>query len=415
MKLITKCNTSIDDIRYVCKNIFDILRIPIYFLSSNGEIIFEFSYEYSQNPLYQTSFDLFNELFNGISETTPVVVISTRFFENFIFIRVCNHNKLIGTIIMGPSLTSEIDEKSIDTLIKNMNIQAKHRKRLLKYFEHIVVISYENLIQACSLLYFSIYHEQLDWKTLTESNHIHVPSNPYKENDFDSFIANSRKDSFFHHSPKYENELLNCIREGNTDKLLEFAAKPVGGDLGIHSKNPLRNQKNLFISFISLVSHAAIDGGLDWELSLSLSDYYVQTVEEKNTIKDIMNLYIKMFLDFAERVKLAKAGHSPAVIKCKNYVYEHLFDKISLSMLAETTGMNASYISHLFKKEVGLTISEYIQNERIEEAKKMMLSSNKSLAEIYTPLGFIDQSHFTKVFKKFAGVTPKDFRVSKKS
>jgi YSIRK-targeted surface antigen transcriptional regulator len=403
-----------DDIRYICNNIFGILRIPVYFINDNEEVIFEFSYEYSQNPLHQNQPDLFSLYVKDQLKTTPVVVNSTTFFETFIFIGVRDNNKLIGTIVIGPCLSSEIDEKSIDELIRNLNIQAKYRQKLIKYYQHLVILNYENLMQACSLIYFAIYREQLTRKMLMENSFMNVTSTLNKTSDFDSFMQSNRRDNSFHHSSNYENELLGCIREGNTEKLLEFAEKSTDGDFGTHSKNPLRNQKNLFISFSSIVSHAAIEGGLDWELALSLSDYYVQLVEEKSTIKDIMNLYMKMFLDFAERVKKAKAGHSPAVVKCKNYIYEHLFDKISLSDLSEATGMNSSYISHLFKKEVGLTVSDYIQKERIEEAKKIMLSSDKSLAEIYAPLGFIDQSHFTKVFKKFVGVTPKDFRITKK-
>lgn len=415
MGINNKCGTSLDDIRYVCNNIFGLLKLPINFVSSKGELIFEFSYEYSQNPLYQNYDELFKQFKSSPLEESPVAVYSTNFFETFAFVRINNDTNHLGTIILGPSLQSQIDEKAIDEVMKNSNIQIKRRKELIKYFQHMVVISYENLIEVCSILYFSIYHKHLDKKLFIDNNNIYLPSHTYKEDDFDSFMLDNRKSSFFHHTPKYETELLSCIKEGNKVRLLEFMEKASsGGELGLHSKNPLRNHKNLFISFVPLVSHAAVEGGLDWELSLSLSDYYIQSVEEKNTVKDILNLFTKMFFDYADRVRIAKSGHSAAVVKCKNYIFEHLFDKISLSQLAEATGMNASYLSHLFKKEVGLTISDYILKERIEDAKKIILSSNKTLAEIYAPLGFIDQSHFTKVFKKFVGVTPKDYRLNNK-
>jgi YesN/AraC family two-component response regulator len=415
LEFSNKSINSLDDIRYICKNIFGILRIPIYFLSDAGELIFEFSYEYSQNPLHQNYDVLYSEFLITVSDTSSVVLHTTNFFETFAFLKIHDGNNLIGNIILGPCLTSEIDEKAIDDLIRNFNIQAKNRKKLVNYYQHMVVLNYDSLIQSCSLLYFSIYHEQLDRKVLIENNKTYFPSVDGKSNDFDCFMLENRKDSFFHHTQKYENELLSCIREGSKEKLLKFMERTSSdGDMGLHSKNPLSNQKNLFISFVPLVSHAAVEGGLGWELSLTLSDYYVQSVEEKNTINDILNLFTKMFFDYADRVRLAKAGHSLPVVKCKNYIFEHLFEKISLTKLAETTGMNASYVSQLFKKEVGLSISAYILKERIEEAKKIMLSSNKTLAEIYTPLGFIDQSHFTKVFKKFVGVTPKEYRLNNK-
>lgn len=199
--------TSIHDIRYVCSHIFGLLKIPINFLSSKGDLIFEFSYEYSQNPLYKNYDELFNQFKNSTLEVSPAAVYSTNFFETFAFIRVTDENNM-GTIILDPCLQSEIDDKAIDELVKDYNIHLKHRKELLRYYRHMILISYENLTAACSLLYYSIYRKQLDKKFFIENNGICLPSPNHKENDFDSFRINNREDSFFHHTQKYENELF---------------------------------------------------------------------------------------------------------------------------------------------------------------------------------------------------------------
>lgn len=73
----------------------------------------------------------------------------------------------------------------------------------------------------------------------------------------------------------------------------------------------------------------------------------------------------------------------------------------------------ANYLSQLFKKEVGIPISDYIQQERIEEAKKLIALSDTPLSDVCSSLTFNDQSYFTKVFKKFTGVTPKQYRNNK--
>lgn len=72
--------------------------------------------------------------------------------------------------------------------------------------------------------------------------------------------------------------------------------------------------------------------------------------------------------------------------------------------------MNANYLSELFKKEVGISTSEYIQSEKIEEAKKLLAFTNYFLLNISLWLNFHDQSHFTRVFKKITGLTPKQYR-----
>ncbi|MEB8823047.1 helix-turn-helix transcriptional regulator [Bacillus cereus] len=74
------------------------------------------------------------------------------------------------------------------------------------------------------------------------------------------------------------------------------------------------------------------------------------------------------------------------------------------------TNKNPMYLSTLFKKEVGMTLSEYIQREKVEEAKKLLTLTNYSLLEVSTFLNFNNQSYFTKIFKKYTEFTPKQYR-----
>nr|WP_237446585.1 helix-turn-helix transcriptional regulator [Shimazuella alba] len=72
--------------------------------------------------------------------------------------------------------------------------------------------------------------------------------------------------------------------------------------------------------------------------------------------------------------------------------------------------LNPIYLCQLFKNEVGISLREYIQQQKIEEAKRLLISTSYSLTDICTYLHFTDQSYFTKVFKKFVGITPKQYR-----
>ena len=78
--------------------------------------------------------------------------------------------------------------------------------------------------------------------------------------------------------------------------------------------------------------------------------------------------------------------------------------------LAEHVGLNASYLSRLFKKETGISVSEYIQQLKIDTAQNMLLYSDFTPARISSVLAFPDQSYFTQVFKKYTGMTPMKFR-----
>ena len=148
-------------------------------------------------------------------------------------------------------------------------------------------------------------------------------------------------------------------------------------------------------------------GGLDSELAYSLSDSYIQRLEEVNEITDLVNLQNKVLYDFTERVQQVKKFNYPKnIVLCQHYIFKHLCEDISFSELSNFVGLTRNYLSELFSKEVGMTISKYIQKERIEEAKRLLISSNYSILDISTFLKFHVQSHFTRIFREFTGVTP---------
>lgn len=115
--------------------------------------------------------------------------------------------------------------------------------------------------------------------------------------------------------------------------------------------------------------------------------------------------------DFADQVEGSRsARHSRISDRCRNFIYNHLYEELPLGRLAEYAGMSASYLSQLFKKETGTAISDYIQQQRVEEAKRLIQLPGVTLSDIATRLHFNDQSYFTKVFKKYTGLTPKQFK-----
>ncbi len=72
--------------------------------------------------------------------------------------------------------------------------------------------------------------------------------------------------------------------------------------------------------------------------------------------------------------------------------------------------MSRSHLSHSFKAETGMALSDFIMQKKIEEAKKLLHYSTKSLSAISTYLGFSSQSHFSRVFKKYVGENPSVYR-----
>lgn len=403
-----------NEIEYICKIMFEVIKTPIYFLDNNNDIFFSLSSEHAINPILVNKKDLFTNMFSDSNSYSFPMIKSTNFYENYFAVSLKKNDIFLGTFIVGPSTYSLITAQTIDKIISENNIPLSYKRDLINFYNSIQVIDYSRLINASLLLHYSIYNEKLKAATVIEKNSSLKYVVLKIGNDNKNILSKNRQNFFFHHTPTREKLFLQCIREGNEKELLQYLNIPEDGKYGILSDNPLRSQKNFFICCATIATRAAIDGGLEPELAYSLSDSYIQNMEFLYKVTDLLNLENKMYSDFANNVlKFKKLNYSRSIIVCQNYILKHIYEEIPLAELAQCVGLSQKYLSGLFSKEVGITLSNYIQNERIEESKHLLNSSNYSILDIGTWLGFHDQSHFTRIFKKFTGTTPKKFKEGK--
>lgn len=226
-------------------------------------------------------------------------------------------------------------------------------------------------------------------------------------------ISEQRQSTLTHIDPLVERKIFECIKQGKKDDLIKNLRRlPESGELGVLSKTShLRSQKNSAIAAITLATRSAIEGGLFPEIAYTLSDLFIQKLEEIHKNEAISPFLENALLEFAERVKNGTIKkHSKPINECQNYIFTHLYGDITLTILAEIVTLNPSYLSSLFKKEVGISLNEYIQRAKVDESKKLMTYTRHSISEISTLLNFHDQSHFTKIFKKHTGISPKQYK-----
>ena len=98
------------------------------------------------------------------------------------------------------------------------------------------------------------------------------------------------------------------------------------------------------------------------------------------------------------------------VREVKTYLEENYHQEISLNDLADIVSLNASYLSALFKKETGMTYTEYVMFCRLEKAKELLADTGKSIAEIADAVGYHDTRHFSKLFTRNIGLKPSEYR-----
>ena len=213
---------------------------------------------------------------------------------------------------------------------------------------------------------------------------------------------------------RYLNELrfMNLVKDGNIDQMRKELADYNFDEAGRMSGNPYRQILFLFISSITLATRFAMEGGLGEEDAYHLSDIYIQKADQCTNINELKKLYVQMLLDFTCRVfDLKKAPTVSYEIQlAKDYIFSHLHYHISLKSLSNEIGFCETYLSYLFKKETGVTITEFIHKKRVAEAENLLRYSDFSISVIGHSLGFCSQSHFTSVFQKYNGMTPSAFR-----
>lgn len=143
-------------------------------------------------------------------------------------------------------------------------------------------------------------------------------------------------------------------------------------------------------------------------LRLQITDYILEPVNYEEFGSCIDRLKISLYNNEVKEKPVVKKER--VITGITKYMQEHLSEDVSLHILSEEFHLNSQYISQLFKNEIGVNFLTYLTNIRMEHAKKLLLSSSLSIAEVSEQSGYGDYRVFTKVFKKSEGITPSQYR-----
>lgn len=182
--------------------------------------------------------------------------------------------------------------------------------------------------------------------------------------------------------------------------------------VGTLSKDPVTNLKYHFVITTAMLARICRQNGMEMEQAFHMSDHYIQRLDELTTEEEVHQLHDKMVMDYTLKMKrlVQKDASSKHISDCKEYIYTHIKERITLDDLAEEFGISAGHLSRLFKAETGMSVSDYIRERKINMAKNLLRFSENSMIDIANQLSFSSQSHFIKQFKATVGITPKKYR-----
>ena len=210
-----------------------------------------------------------------------------------------------------------------------------------------------------------------------------------------------------------EQGMLQMVRTGDMNyKQALSNSKSMSAGVPVQSSDVLRQSKTSVIVFTSLVCRAAIEGGLSPEEAYSLGDSYIQTAEAAKSLDELAPLAMMMYDDFIRRVHKHRTNPnlSMQIQKCVDYIEMNLDKKIVAEDLAVLVGYTEYYLTHKFKEETGLSVTNYVKFAKVERAKVLLKSTPLSVREISEQLGFATRNYFSAVFQQVTGKTPMEFR-----
>ena len=234
-----------------------------------------------------------------------------------------------------------------------------------------------------------------------------------------STLVFDRREQEQPHNP-YDQELreFTSIELGDVDMLRRSLQEDYTGKIGTLAKDEVRQMRNRAIVVITLASRAAIRGGLLPEISFSMSDVFIQSIEAESDTAVLLNMMHQFEFRYAEMVadlNSQKAGRprkdqNPRVDQCKDYIFKHLHEKIRIQDIADELYLNANYLSEIFHQHEGVTITEFILQEKVGLTKNLLTYSPYTYSESAAYLGFSSQSHLGKTFRRLTGLTLKQYR-----
>ena len=236
--------------------------------------------------------------------------------------------------------------------------------------------------------------------------------NDHSEKSISTHLFYQREKAFEHAPFDREMAFYESICSGSIDLVRVFSAPLNCEGCGVLSKDSLRNMKYHFVITAAMAARFCVSSGMTPEEAYNLSDIYIMKADEaqdEDTLREIHREMIESYTRQMRKVRY-RGVYSKQIVRTIDYISEHLHSRILIGDAAAYLGINPSYLSRLFKKETGITFTDYVCRSKAEEAAGLLRYSEFTDTQISSLLCFSSQSYFIKVFKKHMGMTPKEYK-----
>lgn len=311
---------------------------------------------------------------------------------------------------LGPFRTVVINETFISNLLSNFSIPLSYNSLLTNFFTALPLIS-DGLSINLGFIAYNLLNPHVDHlKIHTYSQGFHPKSfNPRHNVDSKVIeLQRSIEDRY-----RIESELMHAIESGNLNHYYELIteSREIYKVRDRIKGNPLRSAKNIAFVYNTICRIATGRGGLHPIYLHSISEKYALLIERSVSKNHIEKLFVEMPTEYIEALnKYTNANVSPTISRIIDYIHLHLDGDLQLKTLSEVFQIKSPNLANKFKRELNLTVSEFVNQQRIHESKHLLKNTNLTIKEISSQVGYTDQNYFTRLFKKQVGISPTCFR-----
>lgn len=338
-----------------------------------------------------------------------VYVITDHFESQYAFFPL--ESTVTQIAVIGPYLIDEPNEEFLSKILQKNTLTSSMRYPLQTYFHSLPLCDSQTIIstinEMASLLYggtdcYLVDFFNEDWENIDVQSNLILPN--------EEIVLNMQ---VLEERYQLENQLLNAIQNGNRRSAIASFQEVASLTLKRRSHNPVRATKNYALVLNGLYRKAAEKSSVHPVYLDDISRRFSSLIEQTQSIVKLNNLMLEMTRKYCILVKNhSLRNYSPIIRECINYINLNLSSQLSLQVLANALSINASYLSSMFKKEMGITMTEFINSQRINLAIQLLNSSSLSIQSIAWHVGLNDVNYFSRIFKRIVGLTPSDYRNS---
>ena len=323
---------------------------------------------------------------------------------------IWNKDQYRGFIALGPFLSSIPSNELISDLISKHKFPVSERKQLQDYYQSLSIIGSNKSTYLGDLLVNMCHHSYIDGilvNTQVRKSAEKVKEGLYEE---DKNLIEERY--------KAEKKLMRAIEKGDMEEIGKLS-KEVKGMLDFSDRipeSPFRSAKNLLFVLNTLCRISAEKGGLQPITVHHVSEKFAILIERAPNLPYLKLLASDMINEYCGLVqKYTTRDFSMLVRKAVDYIHLNLEKTLTVKEIATAIHVHPSHLSRKFKQDTGLTIIDYVNQKRIEEAKLHLQAGSATITDIALIVGYNDLNYFTRVFKKLTGQTPSQYMKNEKT